>query len=32
MLQIGLGLGLAYVVFLVWWVWATRLRSRPPRH
>lgn len=32
MLRIALGLGLAYVVFLACWIWATRLRSRPPRH
>jgi hypothetical protein len=28
----GLGLGAAYVVFLLAWIWATRLRSRPPGH
>jgi hypothetical protein len=32
MLRIALGLGLAYVVFMVCWIWATRLRSRRPRH
>ena len=32
MLGIGLGLGLAYIAFLACWLWATRLRSRPPRH
>lgn len=31
MLRIALGLGLAYVGFVAWWIWATRLRSRPPR-
>jgi hypothetical protein len=31
MLRLGLGLGAAYLVFLVAWVWATRVRSgRPP--
>lgn len=32
MLGIGAGLGVAYIVFLACWLWATRLRSRPPRH
>lgn len=32
MIRIALGLGVAYVVFLACWVWATRVRSRPPRH
>ena len=32
MLRIALGLGVAYVVFVACWLWATRLRSRPPRH
>jgi hypothetical protein len=32
MLGIGLGLGLVYIAFLACWLWATRLRSRPPRH
>ena len=32
MIRIALGLGLAYVGFLACWIWATRLRSRPPRH
>lgn len=32
MVRIALGLGLAYVVFLGCWIWATRLRSRRPRH
>jgi hypothetical protein len=32
MVRIALGLGLAYVVFLGLWIWATRLRSRRPRH
>jgi hypothetical protein len=32
MLLTGLGLGAVYVVFLAAWIWATRLRSRPPRH
>jgi hypothetical protein len=32
MLLVGLGLGAAYVLFLAAWIWATRLRSRPPRH
>jgi hypothetical protein len=31
MLRIALGLGLAYAGFVAWWMWATRLRSRPPR-
>lgn len=31
MFRIALGLGLAYVGFLACWIWATRLRSRPPR-
>lgn len=31
MLQIGGGLGLAYVGFLVVWFWATRLRPGPHR-
>jgi hypothetical protein len=31
MLRIAAGLGLAYVGFVAWWIWATRLRSRPPR-
>jgi hypothetical protein len=30
MLRLGLGLGAAYLVFLVAWVWATRVRGRPP--
>lgn len=30
--RIALGLGVAYVVFVACWLWATRLRSRPPRH
>jgi hypothetical protein len=32
MFRIALGLGVAYVVFVACWLWATRLRSRPPRH
>jgi hypothetical protein len=32
MLRIALGLALVYVVFVAGWFWATRLRSRPPRH
>lgn len=32
MLRIALGLGVAYVVFVACWLWATRLRSRPRRH
>ena len=32
MIRIGLGLAAAYVVFLAAWIWATRVRSRPPRH
>lgn len=32
MFRIALGLGLAYVGFLACWIWATRRRSRPPRH
>jgi hypothetical protein len=32
MFRIALGLGVAYVVFLAGWFWATRLRSRPPHH
>lgn len=32
MFRVALGLGVAYVVFLACWLWATRLRSRPPRH
>jgi hypothetical protein len=32
MFRIALGLGVAYVVFVAGWFWATRLRSRPPRH
>jgi hypothetical protein len=32
MLLVGLGLGAGYVVFFAAWIWATRLRSRPPRH
>jgi hypothetical protein len=31
MLQIGAVLGTIYVVFLATWIWATRLRTRPPR-
>ena len=31
MLRLGLGFGAAYVVFLIGWFWATRLRSRPHR-
>ena len=31
MLKIGLVLGLAYVVFLTLWIWATRVRPRRPR-
>ena len=31
MLQIGLGLGLAYLAFLVLWFWATRLRPGAQR-
>lgn len=31
MFRVALGLGLAYVGFLACWIWATRLRSRPPR-
>ena len=30
MLQIGAVLGALYVVFLAIWIWATRLRMRPP--
>ena len=30
MLQIGAVLGTIYVVFLATWIWATRLRARPP--
>jgi hypothetical protein len=32
MILVGLGLGAAYLVFVAAWIWATRLRSRPPRH
>jgi hypothetical protein len=32
MVVVGLGLGAAYLVFVAAWIWATRLRSRPPRH
>jgi hypothetical protein len=32
MLLVGLALAAAYVVFVIGWIWATRLRSRPPRH
>jgi hypothetical protein len=32
MFRIALGLALAYVIFVAGWFWATRLRSRPPRH
>ncbi len=32
MIRIALGLGLAYLVFLGCWIWATRLRSRRERH
>ena len=32
MIRIALGLGVAYAIFLVSWVWATRLRSRSRRH
>jgi hypothetical protein len=32
MLRIAVGLGLAYVGFVVCWIWVTRLRSRPPSH
>jgi hypothetical protein len=28
MLQLGLGFGLAYVLFLVDWFWSTRIRGR----
>jgi hypothetical protein len=31
MLVVGLGLGAAYAVFVIGWVWATRFRSRPGR-
>jgi hypothetical protein len=31
MLQIGAGLGLAYVAFLILWFWATRFRPRLQR-
>jgi len=31
MLGLGLGFGAAYLVFLVAWFWATRLRFRPHR-
>jgi len=30
MLQIGAVLGIIYIVFLATWIWATRLRARPP--
>lgn len=32
MVRVGLALGAAYLLFLAVWIWATRLRSRPPRH
>jgi uncharacterized membrane protein YdfJ with MMPL/SSD domain len=32
MLLVGLALAAAYAVFVIGWIWATRLRSRPPRH
>ena len=32
MFRIALGLGLAYMGFVACWIWATRRRSRPPRH
>jgi hypothetical protein len=32
MLEIGLVLGLAYLAFLAFWMWATRLRPRLTRH
>jgi hypothetical protein len=31
MLQLGGLFGVAYLVFLVFWYWATRFRPRPPR-
>jgi hypothetical protein len=31
MLQIGGLFGMVYLVFLAFWVWATRFRARPPR-
>lgn len=30
MLQIGAVLGMIYIAFLATWIWATRLRARPP--
>jgi hypothetical protein len=32
MLEIGLLLGLAYLAFLAFWIWATRLRPRLTRN
>jgi hypothetical protein len=31
MLRIGVLLGLGYLVFLMFWIWATRLRTRRTR-
>jgi hypothetical protein len=31
MVEIGLLMGLAYLVFLAFWIWVTRLRPRPKR-
>src|SRR5215216_1116169 len=32
MLLVGVAFAAAYVVFVIGWIWATRLRSRPRRH
>jgi hypothetical protein len=32
MLRLGLAFAGAYLVFLIGWIWATRLRSRPRRN